>query len=663
MQLLLVSLQECTRITALPCCDKLKSFHLHTWRMTTFKEKMLTYRKYHQFSRSLSKWAFGSTPVIAFSKFGTATALILGAVVGNRFRKERETVGGNHELETALHPLDAVQVPRRYIFTWKGAEDSLKRHHPEMNEKIRVMLDLHSRIMKVLSKMTVSSISSHYLKVAEENCYNYLSCHGLKNISTLPKQYPYEDACDWIDNTDFWPMLRSPRPPKPPRFSKSLSSVITALLCISGEEVACMSLVEPSLLLTLKEIYRNHEDLKVSVARIVCNLSAIPDSHSIIQETGWMEILQILSEDPQPASFLPAWRALHNIKNLTEKDSESKKEIYVEGVYPCNPPDVHQDYAVDIVLVHGVMGGAGWTWRQHDSEKHKQPIAQSYRKKLFGGEEDLQGMDDSYTWCWPLDWLLPTLPVPARLIAVDYRSRWWSWGCECSEEAAGSTLEARSKWLKKTLELAGVGERPIIWITHSLGGLLVKTVLTLDTNDASRSEGTRETESESKCPKCQNQNREHSVSEEPFDFTGRPLSSLDSKTRALIFYSVPHFGSPLARISKHLALLFQPTAEVREVQSGSKSLKELNEKFIKSVKNRGWEVLSLNESKPSIHHKTGLEFVFVPPESADIGVGHFYEVEATHLDICKPVSQSSKSFTVVKDFVLKIVTQPNRKEE
>lgn len=40
------------------------------------------------------------------------------------------------------------------------------------------------------------------------------------------------------------------------------------------------------------------------------------------------------------------------------------------------------------------------------------------------------------------------------------------------------SLEQRSAVVLKELNKCGIGERPIIWVAHSMGGLLVKKVIT-----------------------------------------------------------------------------------------------------------------------------------------------------------------------------------------
>lgn len=46
-------------------------------------------------------------------------------------------------------------------------------------------------------------------------------------------------------------------------------------------------------------------------------------------------------------------------------------------------------------------------------------------------------IDNFYTSCWPLDWLVPAIDVPVRVLAVDYEANWWHWGDSCPEEALG----------------------------------------------------------------------------------------------------------------------------------------------------------------------------------------------------------------------------------
>lgn len=95
------------------------------------------------------------------------------------------------------------------------------------------------------------------------------------------------------------------------------------------------------------------------------------------------------------------------------------------------------------------------TWRQQDSE-------QAVIEKPM--EEE-----DRYTTCWPKTWLAKDCPA-LRIISVEYDTTLSDW-------RARKSIAFRSNELLRKLRAAGVGDRPVVWISHSMGGLLVKKML------------------------------------------------------------------------------------------------------------------------------------------------------------------------------------------
>lgn len=83
--------------------------------------------------------------------------------------------------------------------------------------------------------------------------------------------------------------------------------------------------------------------------------------------------------------------------------------------------------------------------------------------------------EDCYTNCWPKDWLAHDCNH-LRIIGVNYETNLSLWTPICPVEKV-ETLEERSDELIDQFMKIGLGKRPIIWITHSMGGLIVKNVL------------------------------------------------------------------------------------------------------------------------------------------------------------------------------------------
>jgi tetratricopeptide (TPR) repeat protein len=164
----------------------------------------------------------------------------------------------------------------------------------------------------------------------------------------------------------------------------------------------------------------------------------------------------------------------------------------------------------DVIFVHGLNGDAIATW---------QPDGQPNR-------------------CWPY-WIGEDLPD----VGI------WSLGYEVNASAwKGPTmpLSDRATNILFSLNTDDLGTSyPVVFITHSLGGLLVKEML------------------------------RQSVS------TGNVLH-----TRGIVFLSTPHAGSKLANYLKYLKFLL-PSVSLKELQTQEPRLAELNTWYCDNVKSLG----------------------------------------------------------------------------
>lgn len=100
-----------------------------------------------------------------------------------------------------------------------------------------------------------------------------------------------------------------------------------------------------------------------------------------------------------------------------------------------------------------------------------------------------------------------------RVIGITYTTDPYLWRPLWIKKECRSSMEQRSSEMIEQLLQLGVGQRPIVWVGHSKGGLFVKQLL-VDAWERRRE--------------------------------NLAFASLYESTKAIMFYSVPHRGSSLA---------------------------------------------------------------------------------------------------------------------
>ncbi|DBB05437.1 TPA: hypothetical protein ACH3X1_012401 [Trebouxia sp. C0004] len=251
---------------------------------------------------------------------------------------------------------------------------------------------------------------------------------------------------------------------------------------------------------------------------------------------------------------------------------------------------------VDVVFVHGIRGGAFATWRRE-------------------GVENLQpghkpgNLDHLY--CWPSIWLPQDVPQ-ARLLSMEYAAPASGW------EAESMPLHGTVGQLLNRLIAAGVGQRPVIFVTHSMGGILVKEMLDKALSEAA--------------PAHHRQ--------------------LAAATSGLVFYACPHLGSNLANIGWNLRYVgASPAASVVHLKPG-KHLEDVNNRLKEVCSQRDLPVLSFGEGIPTTINNMLPKLTVVPETSSYPGYGDFVLLKgADHINICKPPQRSDVAYVKLMEFL------------
>lgn len=314
-------------------------------------------------------------------------------------------------------------------------------------------------------------------------------------------------------------------------------------------------------------------------------------------------------DDPMQRSNY--FRVVQNLRAYDEVVATGRliQDVYCEGVHPIVPKhnseslerstDIKSSTSlVDVVFVHGLRGHPFRTWR-------------------VGMSNEAEGKTD----VWPdvlLSRDLERNNVPARLVTLGYEAGMVSW----SSPWPSLTLQERARVMLSALYAANIGRdrhpdaptRPVVFVTHSMGGLLIKKMLLLE--------------------------REH-----------RKYSGLADNTRGVIFLAVPHFGSDLAKgmQSEAIRKLIQIHPAIEDLGADPNGrLKDLNDSF----KQLSIDCFSVGE-ECATPVALGYSAVVVRPESANPGIGRFYVLsESDHMTICKAQGRDDPLYQDILQYVI-----------
>ena len=241
----------------------------------------------------------------------------------------------------------------------------------------------------------------------------------------------------------------------------------------------------------------------------------------------------------------------------------------------------------DVIFVHGLDGDARTTWREKD------------RPETF----------------WP-GWLGEDFPK-AGVWSLDYESSSMAW------RGDSMPLLDRANNVLNLFEQNGIGRRPIGFVCHSLGCLLIKQVLR-NAKDSKNS----------------------------------AWQALTEQTRFVVFLSTPHSGSGMANWIQYMGKLLRTSVNVKELEAHHPQLRQLNIWYRDHVADLGIRNFVYCEEQKTGRTYLGLGGILVVDKtSADPGIPGVTPIslDEDHISICKPASKIAQVYRQVQRMTEELV--------
>lgn len=232
--------------------------------------------------------------------------------------------------------------------------------------------------------------------------------------------------------------------------------------------------------------------------------------------------------------------------------------------------------AADVVFVHGLGGDAHDTWSADKAGK------------LF----------------WPA-WIAADLPsVGVYTVAYDASPSAW--------RGPGLGVIDNATAVLSLLDANDIGQRPLVFVAHSLGGLVVKQLL------------------------------RHA------DGYGQPAwQALLGRVRGVCFLATPHEGARLATIVKRIGQLARPTAALGDLEANTAPLRDLDTWFRNSVGRLGVTVSVFMEGRDT----RGVRVVDEASSDPKIAGVVPVPIGVDHIEIARPKSRDELVYLAVLKFI------------
>ncbi|KAH7204891.1 ankyrin repeat-containing domain protein [Fusarium redolens] len=264
--------------------------------------------------------------------------------------------------------------------------------------------------------------------------------------------------------------------------------------------------------------------------------------------------------------------------------------MHDHGLVVLAPLPPNGPHTVDIVMVHGLNGNRTKTWTQDGC-------------------------------CWPRD-LLPKKIPTARVLTFGYDASFARNYSTYGIREHATMLLAR---LRDNREERDDVDRPLIFVCHSLGGIVVKQALLIASID-------------------------------------QAYSSISRSTTGIVFMGTPHRGSSVADWGSILAgiariMFLKPKRQLLDdLRSNSRTLSDISEDFLKIVSR--YSIKSFYEE-----NKMKNLVMVVSKDSATMKITQeeAIPIEGEHKEICKFYGADDARFTAVCNAIRRLVPQEENK--
>ena len=208
---------------------------------------------------------------------------------------------------------------------------------------------------------------------------------------------------------------------RPAKKAQILELYLFALLEQSESLVNAQLMVQHGLLPALWRICQaepSETGVRSLAVQIVANLSQHSQLHVHIFQSGWVGLLAQLLTSPEIRLSIAAGKVLCNMDATSRRYGTFDSCVYL--LHPLRddgpPPPADDPWRVDVIFVHGLLGGVFWTWRQSDTILN-----------------DVGDATAVHSCCWPQDWL-PTDVSAIRILGVNYTTSLSHWASQCPND-------------------------------------------------------------------------------------------------------------------------------------------------------------------------------------------------------------------------------------